>query len=508
MAYVELGGATDGAPFPRSPGGWWSTKYKPDNDVFDGNNQADGTNRLYAVYRIDALVRYPDTSSEGQIQIAHDIYINSTNFNGDGNGTANGTKRTQSTYQWIRADFTPFLIDSTSEYAVTARPLDTAAEMSLINEQTTSEGFSLASSSRIVDKEFGFRIYYYGLPNQVTGLTVTDKTTTSVSLRWGQPSSPQGLVPPQAVPYGVIIQYKKSSESWSSAQSKLVVGSTARSNTVTGLTEGTAYDFRVGAYNGIRDLWNGSTEAVGPWSSAVSETPSAPPVIPSFSGTFRNGQVNEEYRKDTVSVSNSTNLDLLSGSSIPSGLTLDLSDPNKAVLSGTPFSSGTYTIKLRATNANEDPATTKDFTDTVVIDPEPLPEPPVWNTQDYDTIYVDVPYSSQVTAQNAESYFTPQQSQLEDIGLSLNTNNGIISGTAKNLDFQSLNFISFTVIASNDDGNAQKTFEVDIRFPGRAFHSAGSTRLTTARRYDGSAWVPIQHAKRHNGSEWVDLTGF
>lgn len=512
MAYVELGGENvSDPPFPRSPGGWWSTKYKPDNNVFVGNNQADQTNRLYAVYRIDAYVRYSEDSSEGSIQIAHGRYTNSTSFNGDGQGTASGTTKTQSTYQWIQANFSPFIINSTAEYAVTARPLDEKTDMDQVSGQTTSESFSWASGQSIDDivpREFGFRIYYYGLPNKVTGLEAYNKSETTVSLRWDLPTSPQGIVPADALPDGVIIEYKKSTEEWDSATKINQNSYTDRTRTITGLTKNTKYDFRVGAYNGIRNLWGGSTEAVGPWSDEVSETPTAPPVLPSFSGSFRNGEVNQDYGTDTVTVSNSTGLQVLSGTSLPTGLTLNTDDPSQAVLSGIPFASGTYTINLRATNSNESPATTKDFTDSFVIDPAPLPEPPVWNTQDYDTIYIGIPYSSQVTAQNATEYYTPQESTLESIGLSLNTSNGTISGTPTNPGFQTLNRVTFTIIASNSDGIAQRDFEVDMRFPGRAFHLSGSTRLTTALRYDGTGWTEIQHAKRYDGSNWVDLEGF
>lgn len=95
-------------------------------------------------------------------------------------------------------------------------------------------------------------------PGQVTGLTVGALTANSVALSWAAPAT-------GGAPNDYIIQYRTSpSGAWVTFADGT---STTRNTIVTGLTAGTAYDFRVQAAN---------TGGSGSWSSTVTATPPLP----------------------------------------------------------------------------------------------------------------------------------------------------------------------------------------------------------------------------------------
>lgn len=84
----------------------------------------------------------------------------------------------------------------------------------------------------------------FAVPDQVTGLTSGAATSTTVPLSWSAPSNGGAAIT------DYVVQYKLTSEptTWTTFADGT---STSLATTVTGLTEGTSYDFRVAAVNAV-----------------------------------------------------------------------------------------------------------------------------------------------------------------------------------------------------------------------------------------------------------------
>jgi large repetitive protein len=149
------------------------------------------------------------------------------------------------------------------------------------------------------------------------------------------------------------------------------------------------------------------------------------------------GRVGSFY-STSVSASNTNSYSLASGS-LPPGLTLS----SGGTISGT-MSAGvsqTFNFTITATgNGGPTPSNTFSITRFQAL--------PVWsdNSLVTNTLRVGDSYSDGVLANNATSY---SASGLPANGISLNTSNGIVSGTPT-----STSSFSFTIFASNDDGNS------------------------------------------------------
>ena len=344
--------------------------------------------------------------------------------------------------------------------------------------------------------------YVYGLPNKANTPTATVTGTSSVSLSWTAATAPDS----RGTPTHYAVRYRVSGTStWTS----LYRTTTSTSKSITGLSPDTTYEFQVAAQNGI-STYSGFNVSTGAWSNTRTATTDTDIVIdrPTFSGSFGTGTVNQSPQyDDQVNILNADSVFTRSGHSIPPGLIQDTDWKTYYRLYGTPTTSGTYSIRLNATN---DGGTTVDPDDELKIDPEPVPDDPVWGTQSYADMYVGLEYSSQVTAQNAISYAITSGSL--PAGLSLSTANGTISGRPEQPTTPTeLSSKTFTITAYGETGTTAqpKEFTVDFLFPGRTFtnSSGGSDYLSIARRLnDSNQWEPIQRARRWNGSSWVDVT--
>ena len=97
-------------------------------------------------------------------------------------------------------------------------------------------------------------------PKPATGLTASDPTQTTIELGWSLPGQPSGVSVT-----GVEAQQQGAEESWSTVAT---LAANATSHTVTGLTSGTAYSFR------IRLATNsGNTDTDAVTASTLAETP-------------------------------------------------------------------------------------------------------------------------------------------------------------------------------------------------------------------------------------------
>lgn len=505
LGIANLGRTSPTTNQPAQPNaGFITTKWYAD-DYLSGNIDPTSGRKLFCIYQIESYAKYADTSGTEEID-----FVSGRNSHGSTSSLTRtaGNKKLTSSFEWIKCDLRPsannkmFIAGNGSIYYTGIYATSTSGAITVRDPNDNGEVKDEEASP--LSGQQALKIHYFGLPNKVSGLSVTADGSSSVSLSWTAATAPdtEGHVTKYRIEYSASSSFSSSSFT--------TTASTETSKTITGLSDDTEYYFRVAAQNRI-STFSGWSAASGPWSDSKSATTEPAVVVtPSFSGAFGNGEVNKYY-DDKVTVSNADSIQTRSGHTIPTGLTVETTTDTDGKISyrlyGTPTVAGTYSIRL---DAIRDGVTTSDTNDSITIDPEPVPEVPVWNDQEHSTIYIDVPYSSQVTAQNATSYST-SSTQLDNFGLSLNTSNGTISGTPINPGQQILGELTVTIIATGEGGSEPKTFSIETRFPARVkTGTSTSTRATTAQRYDAveDDWIPIQHAKRHNGSGWVDFTGF
>ena len=471
--------------------GWISTKFTPS---FTANADGKTGYKLLAITGIEVNAKYSDTSGDEKIK----IFLGRSHGTGDillgdlKTITGSFAKYTQSTTSTTRVVirntvtyYAGFIINSSSGGLTTRSASDSGFETKL-------SGGTVYSSSAMY-----LKFSYYGLPNAPTGLTATVADSSSINLSWTAPSTPSensGI--PEAAASKYVIQRSTSS----SFTSPVEVTTTGTSYTVTGLTSGTTYYFRVAAQNAISNV-SGWSNAIGPWSGTTNAAPSGVVVaLPTFSGGFVNGTVGSSY-SDYVTANGADTISIKSGK--PSWATGSQSG-TRYYLAGTPTSATSYSVVLTATNS----AGSVDGTFSLVVDAAPAPANPSWTTATFDPAYIDVPYSDQVTASNATSYAITSGSLPP--GLSLNTSTGQISGTpTQAVSAGALQPYTFSITAYGASGTtpATKSFTIVMALPiNRTTNTAGAnTNAVIGQRWDGSAWVPIQTIKRWNGTSWVSL---
>lgn len=123
------------------------------------------------------------------------------------------------------------------------------------------------------------------------------------------------------------------------------------------------------------------------------------------------------------------------------------------------------------------------FTDTTVSSPGTL----------------NIAYSDGVSASNATSYSVISGSL--PTGLSLNTGSGAISGTPT-----AQGTYTFSIRATSSTANTADSGSLTIIIYPAGKRPSTNTRLTTAKRFNGTAWVNLTVMKRFDGSNWVNIT--
>jgi hypothetical protein len=209
----------------------------------------------------------------------------------------------------------------------------------------------------------------------------------------------------------------------------------------------------------------------------------------------------------TVVASPATSYQLLTYSG-PAGLSLS----SGGTISGTPTTTGTLSIGVRAVNTTTGGTATTDRTFTISV----LPPPPSFSDQSITTTWIKTLNFSgapdrTVSASDTTSYsIITSGTGLDPTGWLTINNSGQLSGLPSPVSGQSsaVGVYTFRIRASGAGGNTNSSqISLTINPPGNRSTGVGvATDLTVTQRFNGTAWVKVNTFKRFNGSSWVDIT--
>ncbi|MEU5692378.1 fibronectin type III domain-containing protein [Actinosynnema sp. NPDC020468] len=239
----------------------------------------------------------------------------------------------------------------------------------------------------------------YTVPTAPT-ITAASAGDSAATLTWSAPSSNGG----SAITGYVVTPYVNGV-----AQAPQTFSGTTTTQTITGLTPGTAYTFTVAAQNAA---------GTGPPSAQ------SPTVTPNFSPSLTfpappSGEVGVAYSTQfTVTGGTAPFTWSVSAGSLPPGLALN---PGTGVLSGTPTTAGSYTFTVQVVDASGQSAT-KQVTVVIAAQPVAAFTPPAGE--------VGAAYSAQATVTGGTAPYTwAVTAGSLPPGLTLNTSTGLVSGT-------------------------------------------------------------------------------
>lgn len=465
-------------------------------DDWGGNTNPQEGRALYAVTKITVYAKlgtsttYPQTSvnvvmgsTAGSFNKANTLAYN----------TSDGSQYLKATYGYYAGTVSAVLGSTSTYYG--------GLESNNVGGANTTRGAASGESTYVVEPSTGNTTYtwsgyqqylsleYYGLPNAPTGLSVGTVGQNSVPLSWTAPSTSSIATSAD----GYSVQYKQSSSStWIDFST-----TTNTSISVTGLTAGTAYDFRVAAYDTtIRNVVSDST---GPWSSTVNATTTSSVPKPEWStDPFNSGQVSSSYAQDFARATGHDSgaygdIQIVSGS-LPPGLSGSPSGEYYYV-NGTPTTAGTYSFTLEAENSGG----TAQQQYSIYISQISAP---TWNDQTLSsTATTGVRYTDSVSVTGTS--ITWSYSGTLPPGISFNS--GTLDGYPT-----TTGVYSFTITAQNAAGNTSKAFTIVVSTSvldggSRMTGDSTSTQLTTYKRYTGSSWTEITTAKRFDGTSWQNI---
>lgn len=472
-------GDTSGSTYVVKDRGYIVTSFNPNS--WGGNTDPQSGRQLYVVYNQQVRAERYDTSGDERINVICSRSVGGTDKANVFAGTLTSSFATYSAN-------TNYLVgDNTTYYAGLRATSDSGARIHRASStgQTIYLKSDFSSSPTTVSGAQWLRLSFYGLPDQVEGLSATSDGPSSIDLSWDAASAPDT----EGTPTKYRVEYKKATSStW-----ELFSSPNGTSITVTGLEANTEYNFRVGAQNGISNF-SGFSDATGSWSTTATATTGSAVDPPTWSGSFLSGQVGESY-DDSAAAARSTSITLVFGS-IPDGLTGEF-ESGKYVIDGTPTEAGSYFFTLRASNDGGD----TDQTFSIYISPQSVPQ---WTDQTIQTLATEgESYSDGVSASGADSY-----SYIGDLplGMSFNTSNGKL--TADQLLAPGL--YNFTIFANNEAGSTQRSFTIIVETAvvggaKRIDENGDPIKLTTYKRFNGSEWVELTIAKRFDGTSWQDI---
>lgn len=456
--------------------GYIVTSFDPDD--WGGNTDPQSNRELYVVYNQGVRAKYYDTGGNEKINVICSRSIGGTDKADVFAGTINSSYNTYSAS-------TNYLVGDGTTYYAGLRATSVSGAYTTRTDDSSSPHTVYINGSTTRSGAQWLKLYFYGLPNQVSGLSASAADQSSVDLSWNAATAPDT----EGQPTKYRVEYKKSTSStW-----QYFSAPSGTSVTVTGLDAATSYNFRVGAQNGISSF-SGFSNATGPWSSTATATTESAVAKPVWSGSYESGQVQSSYY-DTATITGATSVSLNSGS-LPPGLSHRKSSTSY-IIEGTPTAEGTYTFEFRATN--DGGSTDKEF--SIYIAPQTVPQ---WVDQSIQTVAEQGDsYSDGVSASGANSY-----SSIGDLppGMSLNSSNGNLTATELTTPGQ----YTFTIFATNEAGSTQRSFTITVETSvlngGKRIDENGDpVKLSTYKRFNGSSWVELSIARRFDGTSWQDI---
>lgn len=459
--------------------GYIVTSFNPDS--WGGNTDPQSGRQLYVVYNQQVRAKYYDTSGNERINVISSRTVGGTD---KANVFAGTLTSSFATY----AASTNYLVgNGTTYYGGLRATSSSGAEVTRSSggSQTIYLKSDSSSSATTFNGAQWLRLYFYGLPNQVNGLSASTAGQNSVNLSWNTADAPDN----EGQPTKYRVEYRQSGTStW-----QFFSTPTGTSISVTGLNAGTTYEFRVAAQNGISDF-SGFSDATGAWSTSATATTESAVAKPVWSGSYVSGQEQTSYF-DSATASGATSISLISGT-LPPGLT-DRQSGTSYIIEGTPTADGTYPFTLRATNAGGD--TDQNF--SIYISPQLVPQ---WVDQTIQTVAEQgESYSDGVSASGADFYSV---SGTLPPGMSLNSSNGTLTAT----ELTTAGLYSFTIFATNEAGSTQRSFiitvETSVLNGGKRIDENGDPiKLSTYKRFDGTSWIELTVARRFDGTTWQDI---
>lgn len=464
-------------------------------DDWGGNTNPQEGRALYTVTKITVYARLGD-ADPGYNAVNVVMGSSAGSFNKASTlaySTYDGSTQLGSSYKYM-AGTVSAVLGSTSTYYGGLEALGPGGAFTL-------RGAATGDSTYVVEPSSGNTTYtwsnyqqylsleYYGLPNAPAGLSATTSGQNSVSLSWNSVSA-SGVA---TAADGYSVQYKTSASStWSDFTT-----TTNTSVSVTGLSAGTSYDFRVAAYDTtIRNVVSNST---GPWSSTVNATTTSSVPKPEWStDPFNSGQVSSSYSQDFARATGHDSgaygdIQVVSGS-LPPGLSGSPSG-EYYYINGTPTTAGTYSFTLEAENSGG----TAQQQYSIYISQISAP---TWNDQTLaSTATTGVRYTDSVSVTGTSITWSSSGTLPPGIGFNSGTLDGYPTTTG---------VYSFTITAQNAAGNTSKAFTIVVSTSvldggSRMTGDSTSTQLTTYKRYTGSSWTEITTAKRFDGTSWQNI---
>lgn len=291
-------------------------------------------------------------------------------------------------------------------------------------------------SSIFTDRAIYAELQIDTVPSAVQSLSATATSSSQISVSWSAPSDNGG----QSIT-GYQVAYKKSG-----AGSYTFTSTASTSINLTGLDSSSTYEIIVGAQNGVTTKHNntfGYTGAQAHTGTAATTSETTNAGLPVFTDLTLATATQGSFYSDGVSATNTISYTLISG--MPSGLSLST---NTGAISGTPTTSGNFSVVIDANNADGSTRGTASLTVN--------PPTPVWIDQTLASpAYIDSPYSDGVSAQYATSYTV--SSGTLPAGLSLSSSTGAVSGTPTTEDTY-----NFTIQASNVTGTISQGFTIEV----------------------------------------------
>ena len=220
--------------------------------------------------------------------------------------------------------------------------------------------------------------------------------------------------------------------------------------------------------------------------------------LPSWTAAGADTTLNSDLRvgtpySDAISAVDATSYGIRPGTSLPSGLSLNTST---GAITGTPTGNGTFNFTIRAFNLDSE-FVERSFSLFVKR------RVPVWTDQTVSLIAVqNEAYSNGVTATDAASYSLKSGSLPP--GISLNTSNGVISGTPT-----TPGAYSFVITASNADTSPNTasidtaTLSISVGLPGgRPYVFNGTSWVQREIYVNNGAWNTQAEIYYYDGSSW------